>query len=190
MMNDEQRQMAIDNQRLVAAVIKQLNLVSNYWDFYDIGMIGLMKGCKSFNKNLGYKPSVYLWMCIKNEILMELRSRKKDCRKSNYNTISLDKEIKTGENTLTLQDVIASKFNVEEEMLKKDKLNLILESIKYLSDRERFIINHTYELNGCKKLNQERIAEVIGVTQSYVSRIKRNAIRKLKRNLLLEEQMV
>lgn len=186
MMNDEQRQMAIDNQKLVTMVIKKLHLVSEYWDFYDIGMIGLMKGCKNFNKDLGYKPSTYLQMCIKNEILIELRKRNQFKYKANYNTISLDKEMF---DDITLQDMIASEFSVEDEIFKDDKLNSVLESIKYLSDSERFVINHTYELNGCRKLNQEKISQFLEVSQGHVSRIKRTAIRKLKRNLLLEEQM-
>lgn len=186
MLTDEQRQMAIDNQKLVTMVIKKLHLVSEYWDFYDIGMIGLMKGCINFNKDLGYKPSTYLQMCIKNEILIELRSRHQFNKKANYNTISIDKEMF---DNMTLQDIIASEFSVEDEIFKDDKLILVLESMKYLNDKEQFVLNHTYELNGCRKLKQEKMSQYLEVSQEQVSRIKKNAIRKLKRNLLIEEQM-
>lgn len=186
MLNDEQRQMAIDNQKLVTMVIKQLHLVSEYWDFYDIGMIGLMKGCKNFDKESGYKPSTFLWMCIKNEILIELRSRSQLNKRANYDAVSLDKEMFDG---MTLQDIIASEFNVEDEIFKDDKLYLVLENMKYLNDNEQFVLNHTYELNGCRKLKQEEIARFLEVSQAHVSRIKKGAIRKLKRNLLVEEQM-
>lgn len=187
MLNEEQKQLAVDNQRLVTLVIKKLRLVSEYWDFYDIGMIGLMKGCKNFDKELGYKPSTYLQMCIRNEILIELRKRNQSNHKANYTAVSIDKEMF---NNLTLKDIIASDFSVEDEIFKEDKLELVLENMKYLSDNERFVINHTYELSGCKKLNQEEMSRYLEVTQAQVSRIKRNAIRKLRRNLMLEEQMV
>lgn len=187
MLNDEQRQLAIDNQRLVTLAIKKLHLVSEYWDFYDIGMIGLMKGCKNFDKDLGYKPSTYLHMCIRNEILIELRKRNQSNHKANYATVSIDKKMF---DNLTLKDIIASDFSVEDEIFKEDKLELVLENMKYLNDNERFVINHTYELGGCKKLNQEEMSRYLEVTQAQVSRIKRTAIRKLRRNLMLEEQLV
>jgi len=185
MLNEYQEKLVLDNQKLITYVIKRFELINQYDEFYDIGMIGLVKGSISYNPDLGFKVSSYLVKCIQREILMELKKRKTYSRKANYNTVSFDKEVKVGKNggIKTFKDFIASNIDIEQQLIQNEILKEITNIIKNLDSREQFIIEHSFGINGFKKLKQYQIAEILNIKPKEVSRLKNNIIKKISSSL-------
>ena len=167
------------NLRLVAHIAKKYqNVDENMEDLISIGTIGLIKAIESFDAGKG-KLSTYASRCIDNEFLMLLRSKKKNSREvSLFEPIGTDKE----GNEISLLDILESeKIDVIEQMQQKDnarKLEWLME--KELDDRERCILRMRYGIGREKELTQREIAEVLGISRSYVSRIEKTAIEKLR----------
>ncbi len=167
------------NLRLVAHVSKKYNSTNiDPDDLISIGSIGLIKGINSFKQDKGVRLSTYVSRCIDNEILMYLRSIKKQGTEVYLeDSIGKDKD----DNTVTLQEVLESDGkNVEEEVDLKLKVKKLYAKIKeVLKDRERTIIELRFGLNGNKPKTQMQIAKMMGISRSYVSRIETKAIGKL-----------
>lgn len=167
------------NLRLVAHVSKKYNSTNiDPDDLISIGSIGLIKGINSFKQDKGVRLSTYVSRCIDNEILMYLRSIKKQGTEVYLeDSIGKDKD----DNTVTLQEVLESDGkNVEEEVDLKLKVKKLYSKIKeVLKDRERTIIELRFGLNGNKPKTQMQIAKMMGISRSYVSRIETKAIGKL-----------
>jgi RNA polymerase sporulation-specific sigma factor len=180
MLNDEQRQLVLDNQKLITYCIKKQGLLDDYYDYYDIAAIGLVKAAINYYDNKGYAFSTYAIKCINNELLVELRTKNSFKRRSNLNTISLDKEMKTDEKIITLKDVIPSDINIELEIIKKEEKELLYKSLKKLNNKELTIIIYNYGLFGNNELTQRELAQLFNLSQAQISRLKNNAIRKLK----------
>jgi len=175
------------NLRLVAHVCKKYATTNvEQDDLISIGTIGLIKGINSFEPTKNVKLSTYVSRCIDNEILMHLRSTKKiSSEVSLEDPIGKDKD----DNTITLQDVLEnSDKNIEDEVDLKIKIKKLYEKIKsVLKDREKLIIELRFGLDGRKPKTQNEIAEMMGISRSYVSRIETKAIRKTcKRNRKLK----
>ena len=171
------------NLRLVAHVAKKYasSNVSND-DLISIGTIGLIKGINSFNSSKGVKLATYVSKCIDNEILMYLRSYKKIAAEVHLNEpIGKDKD----DNEVTLLEVLENEDrNIEEEIDLKMKIKKLYEKIEtVLKERERKIIQMRYGLNGIKPKTQNQIAEILGISRSYVSRIETKAIGKLAKEI-------
>lgn len=177
MMSEEQTKLVIENQRLISLMIKKLKIKWDYEELLEIGMIGLCKGALWYDPTKGYTVSTYLSKCIANELLMHLRK----ISKPTYKAISLDENI-TDTDNLTLLDVLEDKrVNIERET---EQTLLAIEINKLLSkldEKERSIIVHKYELNGAKRLTQDEVAVALGISQSYVSRIEKRALKKLRK---------
>lgn len=171
------------NLRLVAHVCKKYaNSNVEQDDLISIGTIGLIKGINSFKLEKNTKLSTYVSTCIQNEILMFFRSNKKTASEvSLEDPIGKDKD----DNTITLQDVLENnERNIEDEVDLKIKIRKLYGKIKeVLKDREKLIIEMRFGLDGQKPKTQHQIAEMMGISRSYVSRIETKAIRKTsKRN--------
>lgn len=171
------------NLRLVAHVAKKYasSNVSND-DLISIGTIGLIKGINSFNSSKGVKLATYVSKCIDNEILMYLRSYKKIATEVHLNEpIGKDKD----DNEVTLLEVLENdERNIEEEIDLKLKIKKLYEKIEtVLKERERKIIQMRYGLHGTKPKTQNQIAELLGISRSYVSRIETKAIGKLAKEI-------
>ena len=180
--DEEARNILIErNLRLVAHVVKKYsNTKVEQDDLISIGTIGLIKGINSFNIDKGSKLSTYVSRCIDNEILMYLRSIKKLNAEVYLNEpIGKDKD----DNIITLQEVLENNDrNIEDEVDLKIKIKKLYEKIKeVLKDRERTIIELRFGLDGYKPKTQHEIAEMIGISRSYVSRIETKAIKKLNK---------
>ena len=168
------------NLRLVAHVIKKYYRQENdQEDLISIGTIGLIKAVDSFDINKNIKFSSYASKCIENEVLMYFRSQKKTLQ-----DISLNEPIDSDSegNPLTIIDTM----QVEDTVI--DDINLRMNSKKMyeilknaLDDRERRIIILRYGLLGIKPLPQREIAKKFGISRSYVSRIEKTALEKLKK---------
>ncbi len=178
--DEEARNLLIEkNLRLVAHVCKKYcNTNIEQDDLLSIGTIGLIKGINSFNVEKGARLSTYVSRCIDNEILMYLRSTKKLNSEVYLNdTIGKDKD----DNVVTLEEVLENdERSVEEVVDLKMKIKKLYKKMKsVLKDRERTIIELRFGLNGQKPKTQNEIANSMGISRSYVSRIETKAIGKL-----------
>lgn len=171
------------NLRLVAHVCKKYNNTNvDQDDLISIGSIGLIKGINSYNPEKSIKLSTYISKCIDNEILMYLRSNKKTNSEVYLeDPIGKDKD----DNTVRLGEVLENNDKpIEEEVDLKMKINKLYEKIKkVLKNRERTIIELRFGLNGKEPKTQKEIAENLGISRSYVSRIETKAIGKLAREI-------
>ena len=178
--NEEARNILIErNLRLVAHICKKYSTAkADQDDLISIGTIGLIKGINSFEASKGVRLATYVARCIDNEILMYLRSAKKlNAEVYLEDPIGKDKD----DNTVTLQEVLENDDrSIEDEVDLKFKIKKLYNKIKeVLKDREKFIIELRFGLNGKKPKTQHEIAEMMGISRSYVSRIETKAIGKL-----------
>lgn len=178
-MND----LVTENESLIYHVLKQMNLYNQRNEYYDVGAIGLCKASNTFDETKGYTFSTYACFCIKNQILQEIRKSKSKHNKANYGCISLNKTI-DNENDYEIQDILPSKVNIEEDYLLKEQIKELKNAILKLKDEEQYIINHTFEIDNCKKLNQIELANDLNISQAQVCRLLKRAIVKLKKEFV------
>ena len=182
--DEEARNLLIEkNLRLVAHVVKKYATTNvEQEDLISIGTIGLIKGINSFKMEKGSKLSTYVSRCIDNEILMHLRATKKLNSEVYLNEpIGKDKD----DNVVTLQEVLENnERTIEDEVDLKMKIKMLYNKIKeVLKDREKTIIELRFGLDGNKPKTQHEIAEMMGISRSYVSRIETKAISKLSNEM-------
>lgn len=168
------------NLRLVAHIIKKYySNLNDQDDLISIGTIGLIKAIDSFDCDKGIRLSSYAARCIENEVLMFFRSGKKSAQDISMNEpIDMDKD----GNALTLMDLMATEDNIVEELdskIKSEQLKKYI--IESLYPRERMIIELRYGLDGSAPLAQREVATKLGISRSYVSRIEKKAVEKLRR---------
>ncbi len=170
------------NLRLVAHVIKKYYSVGvDQDDLISIGTIGLIKAVSTFNADKGIRLATYAARCIDNEILMYFRANKKT-EKDVYFSDPIDSD-KDG-NALTLMDVIADDVNIADDIdtkLKIDKLKVLIET--RLDEREKEIVKMRYGISGYTEMTQKMVAKKLNISRSYVSRIEKVALAKLKKHL-------
>lgn len=178
--NDEAREkLILHNLRLVSHVVrKYYSTAKNQEDLVSIGSIGLIKAVDSFNPENGTRFATYAAKCIQNEILMHFRSQKKLSAEVSINeTIDVDRD----GNPLTYIDVIATEDNIEEEVDLKVKSAMVRRLVNsVLEERERQIIVLRYGLGGGKPYTQREVAQMLGISRSYVSRIEKGALETLR----------
>lgn len=170
------------NLRLVAHVVKKYyTQTDDQDDLISIGTIGLIKGIATFDRTKGARLATYAARCVENEILMSFRRRKKTA-----GDISLSETIETGKDgsALSLMDVICSEEDLFENLSAKElRLQLREAMQRVLSERERRILILRYGLSGAEPLTQGETAELCGISRSYVSRIEKKAVNKLRQVL-------
>ena len=175
------------NLRLVAHVAKKYQgCDEDQDDLISIGTIGLIKAISTFDPSRTSKLSTYAARCIDNELLMMFRARRKRSREvSLYEPIGTDRE----GNEISLLDIIESPpVDVVDDCFKRDSISYLLRYIRtVLSPKEYQVICCRYGLNGQEPLTQREIAKNLSISRSYVSRIEKNALRKL-RTLFPENQ--
>ena len=168
------------NLRLVAHVVKKYNnTIYETDDLISIGTIGLIKAVDSFNKEKGIRLATYASRCIENELLMLMRSSKKQSKEvSLFDPIGSDKE----GNTIQLLDIcIAEEPDIVERMEEQQKLGKLREYVDtVLTDREKEIISLRYGMENGREVTQREIADKLNISRSYVSRIEKKALKKLK----------
>lgn len=171
------------NLRLVAHIVRKY-YSSNpcQEDLVSIGTIGLIKAIDSFNCTNGARFATYGAKCIQNEILMYFRSQKKLAGEVSMNdTIDTDRD----GNPLTYFDIIQTDDTIADDIDLKIKISKTAELIKNcLSEREREIIILRYGLGNLEVMTQHEVAERLGISRSYVSRIEKNALQKLREELI------
>ena len=167
------------NLRLVVFLAKKYeNTGVDLEDLVSIGTIGLMKGVKTFSMDKNIKLATYASRCIDNEILMFLRKNKKIKTEISFDeSLSFDAD----GNELHLEDVLGTSPDLVTKPL-EDEVNkkLMLDEIEKLSERDKEIITLRYGLNGRMEKTQKEVAELLGISQSYISRIEKKVIKRLK----------
>ena len=168
------------NLRLVVYIAKKFeSSTSNIEDLISIGTIGLMKGVNSFNTDKNIKLATYASRCIENEILMHLRKTQKVKVE-----VSIDEPINTDSegNDLALADILGTDNDVIFKQVEdSDNKKVIDLAIKNLDYREKIIMEMRYGFDGKKELTQKEVADKLGISQSYISRIEKKVIERLKK---------
>lgn len=181
----EAREILINrNMRLVAHVVKKYQ-GSDYEneDLLSVGTIGLIKAVNTFDAKKGSRLATYAAKCVENEILMLFRAGRKYSREvSIYDPIGTDKD---GE-TVSLLDVLEAEGRgaLEQVILKQDVKKLYEAFNRDLKDTEKTVIRMRYGLFGSKEHTQREIAGLLGISRSYVSRIEKRAIEKLREEFI------
>lgn len=172
------------NMRLVAHIVKKYQGTDyETEDLLSVGAIGLIKAVDTFNPDKGSRLGTYAAKCVENEILMLFRAGKKYSKEvSIYEPIGTDKD---GE-TVSLMDVLEQegKEALEQVILNQDVRNLYESIEKNLNDTEKTVIRMRYGLFDSNEYTQREVAKVLGISRSYVSRIEKKAMEKLKESLL------
>ena len=179
---DARQKLILHNLRLVSHIVKKYySTAKNPDDLVSIGTIGLVKAIDSFRVENGTKFATYGAKCIQNEILMHFRSQKKLSAEVSINeTIDIDRD----GNPLTYIDVICSEEDIAEEIDKKLLTARMLQSLAHvLTPRERQIIMMRYGIGGISPYTQREIAAALNISRSYVSRIEKSALSKLRDSL-------
>ena len=182
--DEEARSILIErNMRLVAVVIKKYqNTDYDTEDLLSVGTIGLIKAVNTFNQDRGPRLATYAARCVENEILMLFRANKKYSREvSLYEPIGVDKD---GE-SVTLVDVVEmdNREILDTIILSQDVKELYDAYDKCLKDNEKMVIRLRYGLFGLQEKTQREIAQMLGISRSYVSRIEKKAIEKLRQEI-------
>ncbi|MGN0558980.1 MAG: RNA polymerase sporulation sigma factor SigE [Acutalibacteraceae bacterium] len=172
----------VHNLRLVVYIAKKFESSGcNVEDLISIGTIGLIKAVNTFSPDRNIKLATYASRCIENEILMFLRKTSQL-----KNEVSIEEPLNTDwdGNELLLCDVLGSDSdavnkNIEQEV----ECSLLLEAVSRLSSREAMIMELRFGLNGKKEHTQKQVADMMGISQSYISRLEKKIIAKLKREL-------
>lgn len=178
---DAREKLISHNLRLVAHVVKKYTNSLEVDDLLSVGTIGLIKAIDTFNYDKNVQLSTYAARCINNEILMLIRANKKHKNVVSINSLTSSNE---EDNDLELKDVLSSD---EDELFVQVDNNLTIQKIKKiietkLDKREREIIILRYGLNNKKALTQKEVAELLGISRSYISRIENKALNVIKQS--------
>ena len=167
------------NMRLVAHIMKKYYAPSSdQEDLISIGTIGLIKGISTFDGSKGARLATYAARCVENEILMHFRSQKKSAQ-----DVSLSDCIETGSDgaALSLMDVVSDDWDLLEQVITRESVEHLQEAMKTaLTQQEQLVISMRYGLGGRVPRRQREVAEACGISRSYVSRIEKRALGKLR----------
>ena len=183
---DARQKLILHNLRLVSHIVRKYYATArNQEDLVSIGTIGLCKAVDSFKIDNGARFATYAAKCIQNEILMHFRSQKKlNSEVSMNETIDVDRD----GNPLTYTDVISSEEDLPEEVMRSVEAERAMALVRTRLDaRERQIITLRFGLNGAPAMTQREIALLMGISRSYVSRIEKAALDKLKEGFGIKE---
>lgn len=167
------------NLRLVAHIMKKYYAQSSdQEDLISIGTVGLIKAISTFDPDKGIRLATYAARCVENEILMYFRSQKKSA-----SDVSLSDYIETGADgaALSIMDVISDDVDLFERVSTMEEVRLLRKYMaEVLEDRERQVLTLRYGLNGQRPLPQREVADQCGISRSYISRIEKKALGKLR----------
>ncbi len=181
--NTENRdKLVVHNLRLVVYIARKFeNTGIGIEDLVSIGTVGLIKAVNTFCPSKKIKLATYASRCIENEILMYLR---KTANKKNEVSIEEPLNVDWDGNELLLSDVLGSDSDtVGRDLEMQDERNQLLEVVKKLDERERTIMTMRFGLFGSKEYTQKQVADMLGISQSYISRLEKRIIERLRKEL-------
>jgi len=176
---DARNKLIEHNLRLVVFLAKKYeNTKVDLEDLVSIGTIGLIKGVNTYKLDKNIKLATYASRCIDNEILMYLRKTKRKRTEISFeDSLSFDAD----GNELHLEDVLGTDADIVTKKLEEELDKKILHNeVNKLTGRDKEIIEYRYGLNGKRELTQKEVASMMGISQSYISRIEKKVIKKLK----------
>ena len=181
--DEDARQILIErNLRLVVYIAKRFeNTGINIEDLISIGTIGLIKAVNTFCADKNIKLATYASRCIENEILMYIRKNS-----GRFGDISIDEPLNADQdgNELLLSDILSSdEDSAVDEIMKKEEIAIIHKAVNALDPRDRQIIILRYGLDGYDEMTQKEVADRLGISQSYISRLEKRIISKLHDDL-------
>lgn len=179
---EAKKELTLRNMRLVAHVAKKYqNSDEDMEDLISIGTIGLIKAISTYKEDYGSRLATYAARCIDNELLMHFRAKKKTSREvSLYEPIGTDKE---GNQICLLDIATVDEPDVVEQLETDRQTRKVLKLVpQVLGERELFIIRNRYGLFDARPMTQREIASALGISRSYVSRIEKKALEKLKKS--------
>lgn len=172
----------VHNLRLVVYIAKKFeNTGVGIEDLVSIGTIGLIKAVRTFRPAKNIKLATYASRCIENEILMYLRKTSQQ-----KNEVSIDEPLNVDwdGNELLLSDVLGSDPDtVNRNIELEDEKNLLIKTIDSLEDREKTIMYMRFGIGGNKEYTQKEVADILGISQSYISRLEKRIIKRLKKTI-------
>ena len=174
------------NLRLVAHVVKKYySLPGDTEDLISIGTIGLIKAVNSFDNTKQARFSTYASRCIDNEVRMSFRKQKKAPA-----TVSMNEPIEAGKDgsALTVIDVVPDDFLLDEDCERRDETARLRRLVDGLSGRQRQVVLLRYGLGGQPPMTQQEVADLLGISRSYISRIEKAAVLSLRQSLLEQEK--
>ena len=180
---EARNQLILHNLRLVAHIVKKFETSTNdVDDLIGIGTVGLIKGIDTYSTDKKVRLTTYAAKCAENEILMYFRANKKNAKNvSIYEGISYDKE----GNEITVLDVLKTKDpDYLEDIYVKDNIVLLKKYFSVLTKREKEILCMRYGIGSLEEKTQKEIANIMGISRSYVSRIEKRAITKILREFI------
>ena len=167
------------NLRLVAHIMKKYYAqTADQEDLISVGTIGLIKGISTFDASKGARLATYAARCVENEILMYFRSQRKSSQ-----DVSLSDYIETGNDgaALSLIDVVGEEEDVLETVSRKESVRRLCQAVEgVLEPQEQQVISLRYGLSGGVPMRQREVAQITGISRSYVSRIEKKALEKLR----------
>lgn len=170
------------NLRLVVYVAKRFeNTGANIEELISIGTVGLIKAISTFDSSKNIKLATYASRCIENEILMFIRKNSAKRRE-----ISIDEPLSVDwdGNELLLSDILGSESDsVSRDMEEDEERKIVREAVLGLDKRERVIIEMRYGLSGERELTQKEVADALGISQSYISRLEKRIMYRLKKKI-------
>ncbi len=169
------------NLRLVVYISKKFESTGiGIEDLISIGTIGLIKAVNTFNPDKNIKLATYASRCIENEILMYLRKTS-----SQRNEISIDEPLNVDwdGNELLLSDIIGTDDEIGQHIESETEKQLLIEAVNALDHRERFIMQLRFGLLGEKEMTQKEVADIVGISQSYISRLEKRILKQLRKDL-------
>ena len=174
--------LVVHNLRLVVYIARKFeNTGINIEDLVSIGTIGLIKAVNTFCPTKKIKLATYASRCIENEILMYLR---KTANRKNEMSIDEPLNVDWDGNELLLSDVLGSDSDsVNQNIEMEDEKNQLLKIVDKLQDREKQIMTMRFGLFGSKEYTQKQVADILGISQSYISRLEKRIIEKIKTEL-------
>lgn len=183
--NEEAKKILVErNLRLVVYIAKKFeNTGIDLEDLISIGTIGLMKAINTFNTGKNIKLATYASRCIENEILMQLRKTTKI-----KSEVSIDEPLnKDGDgNELLLSDILGTDDDITSKGLEDEVDKILLKaSIEKLTKREKYIMELRFGIGGnTKEKTQKEVADMLGISQSYISRLEKKIMRKMKKDIM------
>ncbi len=181
--SEECRNLLIEhNLRLVAYIAKRYeNTGAGIEELISIGTVGLVKAIESFNPDKNIKLATYASRCIENEILMFIRKSQ-----SRRREVSIDEPLSVDwdGNELLLSDILGSENDSIITLIEKvEEKKILLSAVDQLSAREKIIVDLRFGLSGEKELTQKEVADLLGISQSYISRIEKKIMQTLKKKI-------
>lgn len=183
---DARKELIEHNLRLVVYIARRFeNTGVGIEDLISIGTIGLIKAVNSFDNTKQARFSTYASRCIDNEVRMSFRKQKKAPA-----TVSMNEPIEAGKDgsALTVIDVVPDDFLLDEDCERRDETARLRQLVDGLSGRQRQVVLLRYGLSGQPPMTQQEVADLLGISRSYISRIEKAAVLSLRQSLLEQER--